>query len=102
MSHVYCANYVEEFKDTGVLLMRHQDVLCGPSWILVIPIGDAKMYSFRNLHYMKYANDKIVMFTSSSDKHSYYELSIDDPDHKIITIDLYEWLREKLCTPNPS
>ena len=102
MSHVYCADYVQEFKDTGVLLMRHEDVSYEPWWVLVIPIGEAKMYSFRKIHYMKYTNNKIVMFTSSTDKHSYYEISIDDPADKIITLDLYEWLREKLCSSNPS
>lgn len=101
MTRVYCADYVQEFKNTGVLLMRHTQVLCEPTWILVIPIGEATMYSFKTIHYMACKNNKIVMFTSSSDKHSYYEISIDDNDHNIITLDLYEWLREKVCL-NPS
>ena len=100
MSHSYLAENVYEYKDTGILLLHHKRPLYDAQWILVIPFGEAQMYAFTTIQYMKYKDNKICMLTSTHDTYKYYEIVIDAPSLNILTLDLYAWLREKVC-PSP-
>lgn len=100
MSHTWAADYVHEYKDTGILLMKHKDVFRDTAWILVLPHPDAQMIQFKTLHYMKYKDNALFLLTSTSDKHFYHKIVLGENNHDMITLDLYDWLREKTC-PSP-
>jgi hypothetical protein len=100
MSYTWTADYVYEYKDTGIVLMKYKDLFKDPLWILVLPHGDAQMIHFKTLHYMKYKDNKLALLVSTNDKHSYYNITLGENNHDVITLDLYEWLREKTC-PSP-
>lgn len=101
MSHTWAADYVHEYKDTGILLMKHKELYSDPVWLLVLPPPDAQMIQFKTLHYMKYKDNTLFLLTSTIDKHSYHRIVLGENNHNMITIDLYDWLREKTC-PSPA
>jgi hypothetical protein len=101
MSYTWAADDVYEYKDSGIVLMKHKDVFRDNVWILVIPNGDAQMIQFKTLHFMKYKDNKLTLLVSNSDKYSYYRITLGDTNNDMITLDLYDWLREKTC-PSPA
>jgi hypothetical protein len=94
------AENVYEYKDSGIILMNHKELFKDPLWILVLPHPNAEMIHFKTLHFMKYKNNTLYILASTSEKHSYYKLILDETTHGVITLDLYEWIREKVC-PSP-
>ena len=100
MSYRWMAENVYEYKDSGIILMKHKELFTDPIWILVLPHPDAQIIHFKTLHFLKYKDNAMYILASTSDKHSYYKLTLGETLHDVITLDLYDWIREKVC-PSP-
>jgi hypothetical protein len=97
MSYTWADENVYEYKDSGIVLMKHKDVFRDDVWILVIPNGDAQLIQFNTIHFMKYKDNKLTLLVSSSKKYSYYQITLCENINDMITLDLYDWLHEKMC-----
>lgn len=96
MSLTYTQNQVYEFKNSGILLMKTPSVLLG-KWALIFTNGKKEILVFSEIHYMKHTNEGLVLVTTTYDTIKIYTIEFHDYELNHCTIDLYEWIREKVC-----
>lgn len=96
MSFTYKAKDVQEFKDTGVILMKNSSRFVG-KWSLLFTAGKQEMMVFSEIHFMKHNPDGILLVTSTLDSIKSYNIRFEDHNLQVSSLDLYEWILSIVC-----
>ena len=99
MSFTHTKGDIYEFKNTGIILMQTPTRFLS-KWALIFTTGRKEIMTFDDIHYMKYSDNGITVVTTTFDSIKVYTINFDDHELNHCTIDLYEWIREKIC-PSP-